>query len=58
MDPKKIVEQGYDKISYAYRTDEGTGMESDYAGWLAELTPLLEPGTAVVQFDDLLVLAP
>ncbi len=48
MDPKKIVEQGYDKISYAYRTDEGTGMESDYAGWLAELTPLLEPGTAVL----------
>ena len=37
MDPKEIVQRGYDKISYKYRSDDGRFMSSDYAGWLADL---------------------
>ena len=48
MNMKDIVRQGYDKISYNYRTDDGRHMPSDYAGWLAELTPLLPAGSPVL----------
>lgn len=49
LSPKEIVRQGYDKISYAYRTDEGENMPSDYEGWLGELTPLLPAGAPVLE---------
>ena len=41
LDPKKIVQKGYDKISYNYRSDDGRFMPSDYAGWIKELIPLV-----------------
>lgn len=47
--PKEIVRRGYDQISYNYRTDDGRHMPSDYAGWLAELTPHLPPGAPVLE---------
>ena len=49
MDPKKIVQQGYDKISYQYRSDDGRFMPSDYADWLAELTPLVPGGAPLLE---------
>ena len=49
MDPKEIVRQGYDKISYNYRSDDGRYMPSDYAGWLTELIPLLPPGAPLLE---------
>ncbi|MCP4424653.1 MAG: class I SAM-dependent methyltransferase, partial [Chloroflexi bacterium] len=39
----------YDAISYNYRTDDGRNMPSDYAGWLAELTPLLPKEAAILE---------
>ncbi|MCI0395919.1 MAG: class I SAM-dependent methyltransferase [Chloroflexi bacterium] len=48
MNPKDIVRQGYDKISYNYRDDAGNGMPSDYAGWLAELALRLPAGAPVL----------
>ncbi len=42
MDPKEIVRKGYDKVSYAYRTDqEDAKTTAQYYGWLDELLPLL-----------------
>jgi SAM-dependent methyltransferase len=49
MTPKEIVREGYDRISYAYRTDEGENMPSDYEGWLGELRPLLPAGAPVLE---------
>lgn len=49
MDPKEIVRRGYDKISYNYRSDDGRFMPSDYAGWLAELTPLVPKGSPLLE---------
>jgi cyclopropane fatty-acyl-phospholipid synthase-like methyltransferase len=50
MNSKDIVRQGYDKVSYAYRTDEGDAAYSlDYAAWLSELTPLLPPESRVLE---------
>ncbi|MCP4427862.1 MAG: class I SAM-dependent methyltransferase, partial [Chloroflexi bacterium] len=49
MDAKEIVRRGYDAISYNYRTDDGRNMPSDYAGWLAELTPLLPKEAAILE---------
>jgi ubiquinone/menaquinone biosynthesis C-methylase UbiE len=49
MDPKEIVRQGYDKISYNYRSDDGRFMSSDYAGWLKELTPLVSQGSLLLE---------
>lgn len=46
---KEVVRQGYDVVSQAYRADDGSGMPSNYAGWLAELTPLLPPGAPVLE---------
>ena len=45
--PKDIVREGYDRISYSYRDDAGTASER-YEKWLAQLTPLLEDGDPVL----------
>jgi SAM-dependent methyltransferase len=52
IDPKRIVRDGYDRISYEYRDDTGRGPSTEdrpertpstgYEAWLAELIPLLE----------------
>ena len=57
-DPKDIVRDGYDRISYEYRDDAGRGPSTDdsglpagrpdYEAWLAELMPLLDDGDAVL----------
>jgi SAM-dependent methyltransferase len=48
--PKDIVRDGYDRISYEYRDDAGRGSTSrpDYEAWLAELMPLLHDGDPVL----------
>jgi SAM-dependent methyltransferase len=58
IDPKVIVRDGYDRISYEYRDDAGWGASDDnprertpsagYAAWLAELIPLLDDGDPVL----------
>jgi SAM-dependent methyltransferase len=58
IDPKRIVRDGYDRISYEYRDDAGRGASEEkpgerkpstgYAAWLAELTPLLDDGDPVL----------
>src|SRR5207237_8983857 len=45
--PKDIVREGYDRISYPYRDDAGTASDG-YEEWLAQLTPLLEDGDPVL----------
>jgi SAM-dependent methyltransferase len=56
-DPKDIVRDGYDRISYEYRDDAGRGSSADaglpagrpdYEAWLAELMPLLNDGDTVL----------
>lgn len=50
MNSKDIVRRGYDKVSYAYRDDEGNAaFPLDYAAWLSELTPHLAPGSKVLE---------
>ena len=50
MNSKDIVRQGYDKVSYAYRNDEGNAAYPlDYTTWLSELTPLLPPKSKVLE---------
>src|SRR6185503_17485711 len=50
MNSKDIVRRGYDKVSYAYRDDEGNAAyATDYAAWLLELTPRLSPKTKVLE---------
>jgi SAM-dependent methyltransferase len=46
-DPKELVRRSYDAISYAYRGDS-LPRDRNYYYWLAELTPLLRPGDAVL----------
>lgn len=46
-DPKELVRRSYDQISYAYRGDS-LPRDRNYYYWLAELTPLLWPGDAVL----------
>lgn len=58
INPKDIVGQGYDRISYEYRDDAGHGPAMDQPGqpqgrpdheaWLAELMPLLQKGDPVL----------
>jgi SAM-dependent methyltransferase len=55
INPKDIVRQGYDHISYEYRDDTGCGPATDqpsgrpdYEAWLAELMPLLHDGDPVL----------
>lgn len=51
---RELVRRGYDSISLAYRSDDGTAAPasaedvSRYAGWTAELAGLLRPGARVV----------
>ncbi len=50
MNSKKIVQEGYDKVSYVYRDDEGSAVFAlDYAAWLSELTPLLPSEAKVLE---------
>ncbi len=46
-DPKDLVRRSYDAISYAYRGDS-IPRDRNYYHWLAELTPFLRPGDAVL----------
>jgi SAM-dependent methyltransferase len=48
--PKDIVRDGYDRISYEYRDDAARGSTArpDYEAWLAELMPLLHDGDPVL----------
>lgn len=48
MDAKAIVRQGYDQVSYAYRGEEPVEELAHYREWLGAITPLLTPGTAVL----------
>ena len=41
MNSKDIVREGYNKVSYAYRSDDHGESMSDYMVWLSELIPLL-----------------
>jgi SAM-dependent methyltransferase len=41
MEPKKIVRDGYNTVSYAYRGDEEDESSRQYHAWLDELLPLL-----------------
>ena len=57
-DPRTIVREGYDRVSYAYRDDAGRGPSTNepeqrvpqpnYQAWLAELTPLIRYGDPVL----------
>jgi SAM-dependent methyltransferase len=50
MNSKDIVRNGYDKVSYAYRDDEGNAVFAlDYGKWLSKLTPLLPPASKIVE---------
>lgn len=47
--PKDIVREGYDKVSFAYRSDEPHAAAlSHYEGWLNELTPLLPTRASIL----------
>src|SRR5207245_98952 len=58
IDPKRIVRDGYDRISYEYRDDAGRRASADnpgertptigYETWLAELIPLVDDGDPVL----------
>jgi SAM-dependent methyltransferase len=45
---KKLVQDGYDKISYSYRGDEEDEQCARYHGWLDELMPLLPPKDTIL----------
>jgi ubiquinone/menaquinone biosynthesis C-methylase UbiE len=51
---RALVRRGYDAISLTYRSDDGTAAAtsaedvSRYAGWVAELAGLLQPGARAV----------
>jgi SAM-dependent methyltransferase len=47
-DPKDIVRTGYDKVSYAYRTESFDYEHSGYKTFLAWLEPRLGPGAAIL----------
>lgn len=46
-DPKDLVRRSYDQISRAYRGDS-VSRERGYFAWLDLLTPLLQPGDAIL----------
>ena len=46
-DPKDLVRRSYDRISRAYRGDS-VSRERGYFAWLEALTPLLQPGDAIL----------
>lgn len=47
-DPKEIVKQGYNAVSYAYRADVEDKESLQYHHWLDELIPLLPKGARVL----------
>ncbi|HLM61077.1 MAG TPA: class I SAM-dependent methyltransferase [Pyrinomonadaceae bacterium] len=50
MNSKDIVRQGYDKVSFAYRNDEGNAAYPlSYAEWLSKLTRLLPPESKILE---------
>jgi SAM-dependent methyltransferase len=51
MDPKKIVRDGYDVVSHAYRGDEEDASSAQYHAWLDELLPLIPPGPKPAVLD-------
>ncbi len=55
INPKEVVRQGYNRISYAYRDDAGHGPAKDqplgrpdYESWLSELMARLKAGDTVL----------
>jgi len=46
-EPKKVVQEGYDRISHAYRGDS-VSRDKGYFIWLEILTPLLRPDDPVL----------
>ena len=48
MNSKDIVRLGYDKVSYAYRSDDQSEAPPDYLAWLSELTPLLPQDSSIL----------
>jgi SAM-dependent methyltransferase len=55
LDPKAVVREGYDRISFEYRDDAGRGPSKgqpmgrpDYESWLGEVMPLLKAGDPVL----------
>jgi len=48
IDPKVIVRDGYDRVSYAYRGDEFDFEKSGYAHWLRRLAMRIAPGVRVL----------
>lgn len=48
-DPRRIVQDGYDRVSYAYRADvPGDAVVQQYAEWLAPLVETVPAGRAVL----------
>lgn len=48
MNPKRLVRDGYDKASHAYRADSGSGCGHDYEAWLEQLCADLGPRSHVL----------
>lgn len=48
MDPKAIVRDGYDNVSYAYRADDASAAPPHYAAALAQLEQRLRAGSNVL----------
>jgi SAM-dependent methyltransferase len=46
LDPKAIVRDGYDRVSYAYRADDAS--DEPYRSWLRPLDAELTPGAPVL----------
>ena len=46
-DPRQIVQTGYDKVSFVYRSEKGGAFDSPYASWLERLH--LPDGAAVLE---------
>jgi cyclopropane fatty-acyl-phospholipid synthase-like methyltransferase len=50
LNPKEIVKAGYDKVSWAYRSDQPDGATyTKYEEWVNELKTLLPVGSAVLE---------
>ncbi len=47
VNPKQIVREGYDRVSFAYRGDDADPV-SPYLAWLGKLTPFLSRGDAIL----------
>jgi SAM-dependent methyltransferase len=48
FDPKRVVREGYDRVSWAYRGDEADLEMSGYGHWLRRLARRVEPGARVL----------